>query len=162
MTNKLPVRSNSVVEKQNKYINDSLFISALRKIFAMFDQGKTGFVETSKFVNILNTLGQTFDEDELKQRIEENDPNSKRVKQTLDEKMLILLFSEEGKVNFDSFSAIVLPFLEEDDDEAMHEELKEAFRLYDKEGIFSSKKMILFSQISALKSLSKSTALKAI
>ena len=43
----------------------------------MFDQGKTGFVETSKFVNILNTLGQTFDEDELKNRIDENDPNSK-------------------------------------------------------------------------------------
>ena len=27
-----------------------------------------------------------------------------------------------------------MPFLEDDDDEAMHEELKEAFRLYDKEG----------------------------
>ncbi|KAB7495851.1 Troponin C, isoform 1, partial [Armadillidium nasatum] len=71
--------------------------ATLRKIFGMFDQGKTGFVETSKFVNILNTL-------------------------------------EEGKVNFESFTNIVLPFLEEDDDEAMHEELKEAFRLYDKEG----------------------------
>ncbi|RXG53317.1 hypothetical protein Avbf_13635 [Armadillidium vulgare] len=96
--------------------------ATLRKIFGMFDQGKTGFVETSKFVNILNTLGQNFDEDDLKRRIDENDPNK------------LNFPPEEGKVNFESFTNIVLPFLEEDDDEAMHEELKEAFRLYDKEG----------------------------
>lgn len=42
--------------------------------------------------------------------------------------------AEEGKVDFEKFCAIVMPFLEEDDDEAMHEELKEAFRLYDKGG----------------------------
>ena len=29
-----------------------------------------------------------------------------------------------------------MPFLEDEDDEAMNEELKEAFRLYDKEGKF--------------------------
>ncbi|KAF2346368.1 EF-hand domain [Trinorchestia longiramus] len=39
-----------------------------------------------------------------------------------------------GKVNFNSFCTIVMPFLEDDDDEAMNEELKEAFRLYDKKG----------------------------
>lgn len=44
------------------------------------------------------------------------------------------LSPEEGKVDFDRFCSIVMPFLEEDDDEAMHEELKEAFRLYDKGG----------------------------
>ena len=37
-------------------------------------------------------------------------------------------------MNFDQFSAIVLPFLMDEDDDVMHEELKEAFRLYDKEG----------------------------
>ena len=37
-------------------------------------------------------------------------------------------------MDFEKFCAIVMPFLEEDDDEAMHEELKEAFRLYDKGG----------------------------
>ncbi|KAF2358071.1 EF-hand domain [Trinorchestia longiramus] len=88
----------------------------MRKVFAMFDQSKTGFVETNKFVNILNTLGQNFDEDDLKQKIDEVDTE------------------KEGKVNFDQFIVIVMPYLEEDDDEAMHEELKEAFRLYDKGG----------------------------
>ena len=50
-----------------------------------------------------------------------------------------------------------MPFLEEDDDEAMHEELKEAFRLYDKEGrgYAQFKKWYIFSKFSK-----KITALK--
>ncbi|GFG39061.1 hypothetical protein Cfor_02592 [Coptotermes formosanus] len=39
-----------------------------------------------------------------------------------------------GKVNFDGFCRIAAHFLEEEDSEAMQEELKEAFRLYDREG----------------------------
>lgn len=39
-----------------------------------------------------------------------------------------------GKVNFDGFSNIAGHFLEEEDAEAMQQELKEAFRLYDREG----------------------------
>ncbi|GLH09086.1 Troponin C, isoform 3 [Gryllus bimaculatus] len=39
-----------------------------------------------------------------------------------------------GRVNFDGFCRIAAHFLEEDDSEAMQEELKEAFRLYDREG----------------------------
>lgn len=39
-----------------------------------------------------------------------------------------------GKVNFDGFANIAGHFLEEEDDEAMQQELKEAFRLYDREG----------------------------
>jgi len=90
--------------------------ATMRKVFAMFDQAKTGFVETNKFVNIINTLGLNLDEDDLKVKITEVDPEG------------------EGKVNFDQFCTVVMPFLEEEDDEAMHEELKEAFRLYDKGG----------------------------
>jgi Ca2+-binding EF-hand superfamily protein len=41
-----------------------------------------------------------------------------------------------GKVNFDGFCRIAAHFLEEEDSEAMQEELKEAFRLYDREGKF--------------------------
>lgn len=39
-----------------------------------------------------------------------------------------------GKLNFDSFCRVALHFNEEVDDEALQKELKEAFRLYDKEG----------------------------
>lgn len=41
---------------------------------------------------------------------------------------------ETGKVNFDGFTNIAGHFLEEEDAEAMQQELKEAFRLYDREG----------------------------
>ena len=39
-----------------------------------------------------------------------------------------------GKLSYESFYSIASNFLEEEDDEAMLNELKEAFRLYDREG----------------------------
>lgn len=42
--------------------------------------------------------------------------------------------TEAGKVDFEGFCEIVSHFLEEEDADAMQAELKEAFRLYDKEG----------------------------
>ncbi|KAJ6640102.1 Troponin C, partial [Pseudolycoriella hygida] len=39
-----------------------------------------------------------------------------------------------GKLNFESFCRVALHFNEEVDDEALQKELKEAFRLYDKDG----------------------------
>ncbi|KAK0170956.1 hypothetical protein PV328_008732 [Microctonus aethiopoides] len=88
----------------------------MRKAFQMFDTTKSGFIDTLKISTILNTMGQLFDDAELNAIIEENDPD--RV----------------GKVNFDGFCKIAGRFLEEEDAEAMQEELKEAFRLYDREG----------------------------
>lgn len=49
--------------------------------------------------------------------------------------MLFNLFihaENTGKINFDGFCNIASNFLEEEDDEAMQQELKEAFRLYDR------------------------------
>lgn len=37
-------------------------------------------------------------------------------------------------MDFDSFCRVAVHFLESEDDEALQKELKEAFRLYDKEG----------------------------
>ncbi|CAG7816986.1 unnamed protein product, partial [Allacma fusca] len=47
----------------------------MRKVFTMFDQGKTGFVESAKISTILNTLGHTFDDEELAALLEQNDPD---------------------------------------------------------------------------------------
>ncbi|KAK2704188.1 troponin C-like [Artemia franciscana] len=88
----------------------------LRKTFQMFDQGKQGFIDANKISTILNTLGQNFDEIELQAIIEQTDEKG------------------TGKVNYDQFADIVTHFLEDEDAEAMLKELKEAFRLYDKEG----------------------------
>ncbi|XP_049282908.1 troponin C isoform X1 [Anopheles funestus] len=89
----------------------------MRKAFQMFDTAKTGFIETIKISTILNTMGQLFDEGELQDLIDEEDPES------------------TGRVNFDGFANIASNFLQEEEDaEAMQQELKEAFRLYDREG----------------------------
>jgi len=96
--------------------NDDEKTQMLKKAFAMFDQGKTGFIETNRVAAILNTMGQQFDSGELQVMIEEADKEN------------------TGKLNFQSFFDIAANFLEEEDDEAMQNELKEAFRLYDKEG----------------------------
>ncbi|ETN60911.1 troponin C [Anopheles darlingi] len=89
----------------------------MRKAFQMFDTQKTGFIETIKISTILNTMGQLFDEGELQDLIEEEDPEN------------------TGRVNFDGFANIASNFLQEEEDaEAMQQELKEAFRLYDREG----------------------------
>jgi calmodulin len=91
-------------------------IAIMRKAFQMFDTTKSGYIESLKIATILNTMGQIFDEAELQAVIEESDPDNLQ------------------KVNFDQFCEIASHFLEEEDQEAMQEELKEAFRLYDREG----------------------------
>lgn len=95
---------------------DDQKMAVMRKAFQMFDTTKSGFIDTLKISTILNTMGQLFDDSDLNALISENDPEG------------------TGKVNFDGFCRIAGRFLEEEDAEAMQEELKEAFRLYDREG----------------------------
>lgn len=57
----------------------------------------------------------------------------------LDEKMLNEIVAEvdedgSGQIEFEEFCTLAARFLVEEDAEAMQQELKEAFRLYDKEG----------------------------
>lgn len=88
----------------------------LKKAFQMFDQHKTGLIDSNRVAAILNTMGQAFDSLELAIAIEEVDKEG------------------TGKLSYESFYSIASNFLEEEDDEAMLNELKEAFRLYDREG----------------------------
>lgn len=50
--------------------------------------------------------------------------------------VIFFLFAETGVLNFDSFCKVCIPYLENEDDEALQKELKEAFRLYDKAGTY--------------------------
>lgn len=109
----------------------------MRKAFQMFDTTKSGLIETVKISTILNTLGQQFDEGELQDLIDEEDPDN------------------TGKVNFDGFANIASNFLiEEEDAEAMQQELKEAFRLYDREGngYITTRLVLIARRFSRLKS----------
>ncbi|XP_063858105.1 troponin C, isoallergen Bla g 6.0101-like [Scylla paramamosain] len=92
----------------------------LRKAFSMFDEKKTGFIATDKLLGILGDLGQSVDPDELRKVIKETDVDG--------------VAESEGKMSFDQFVNVVSCFMQDEDEEAMAEELREAFRLYDKEG----------------------------
>ncbi|GLV40787.1 Troponin C at 25D [Carabus blaptoides fortunei] len=90
-------------------------VAMLRRAFSMFDSGKVGKIEKEKVRTILNTLGHTYNDSELDALLEDEDQGG------------------TGKLSFNSFCRVAGHFLDEDD-EALQKELKEAFRLYDKEG----------------------------
>ncbi|KDR08428.1 Troponin C [Zootermopsis nevadensis] len=91
-------------------------ITMLRRAFSMFDSSKAGKIENEKVRTILNTLGLAINDLELEALLEEEDKE------------------EIGKLNFDSFCRVAMHFLDDEDNEVMQKELKEAFRLYDKDG----------------------------
>ena len=64
------------MEKSNEIKSKFFFFKVLKKSFAMFDQGKTGLIETGKLITIFNTLGQAVDSDELDKAIAEQDKES--------------------------------------------------------------------------------------
>lgn len=90
-------------------------VQMLRKAFDMFDREKRGCIHTNMVSTILRTLGQSFEEKELQALIKEIDADG------------------SGEVEFDEFLTLTAKFLVEEDTEAMQEELREAFRMYDKE-----------------------------
>ncbi|XP_043494467.1 troponin C-like [Polistes fuscatus] len=107
-----------IIEQQTKKFLlplSSKIKNVLRRAFSMFDSTKSGRIEKEKVRTILNTLGHTFDDHELEVLLKQEDEDG------------------SGKLNFDSFYRVATHFQEEDD-EALQKELKEAFRLYDKEG----------------------------
>ncbi|XP_060523402.1 troponin C-like [Cylas formicarius] len=95
---------------------DDAQLQLLKRAFSMFDSAKRGSIEREKVRTILTTLGHSYDDKELEAMLTEEDPE------------------DTGTVNFDSFCRVASHFLENEDEEALQKELKEAFRLYDKEG----------------------------
>ncbi|KAF9421893.1 hypothetical protein HW555_002333 [Spodoptera exigua] len=96
---------------------DKSQLQLLQNAFDAFDHEKKGVISTDMIGTILEMLGHELDEDTLKEIITEVDVNG------------------TGELQFSDFCALAAKFLqEEEDDEAMLKELREAFRLYDKEG----------------------------
>ncbi|KAK9498090.1 hypothetical protein O3M35_003972 [Rhynocoris fuscipes] len=92
-------------------------IQLLKRAFDAFAQGK-GFIEANMVGTILQMLGHEVSDAKLKEIIEEVDADG------------------SGQLEFEEFVSLAAGFLSEDemDAEAMQQELREAFRLYDKEG----------------------------
>ncbi|CAH1713035.1 unnamed protein product [Chironomus riparius] len=91
-------------------------IAILRKAFESFDSGKTGSISTETVAEILRLMGQPFNKQILDEMIEEVDED------------------KSGRLEFEEFIILAAKFIVEEDEEALQKELKEAFRLYDKEG----------------------------
>jgi Ca2+-binding EF-hand superfamily protein len=51
--------------------------------------------------------------------------------------MIMIMIAESGRLEFEEFITLAAKFIIEEDAEAMEKELREAFRLYDKEGMLS-------------------------
>ncbi|KAJ6642363.1 Troponin C, isoform 1 [Pseudolycoriella hygida] len=88
----------------------------LKNAFDAFDQEKNGYIEAQMVGTILSMLGHSLDDKMLAEIIAEVDDDG------------------SGQIEFAEFCTLAARFLVEEDAEAMQQELKEAFRLYDKEG----------------------------
>lgn len=88
----------------------------LKKAFDAFDQEKQGYIDAAMVGTILSMLGHQLDQGMLDEIIAEVDVDG------------------SGQIEFEEFATLAARFLVEEDAEAMQQELKEAFRLYDKEG----------------------------
>lgn len=92
------------------------FFTVLKNAFDAFDQEKNGYISVSMVGQILGMLGHSLDEKMLNEIVAEVDEDG------------------SGQIEFEEFCTLAARFLVEEDAEAMQQELKEAFRLYDKEG----------------------------
>jgi len=88
----------------------------MKKIYNTYDPKKKGTIAIENVTEILEMMGAEFDEEELNERIAVVDKE------------------KTGMCGFADFIAITSQFLEDEDEEALINELKEAFRMYDKEG----------------------------
>jgi Ca2+-binding EF-hand superfamily protein len=91
-------------------------IAILRNAFNSFDREKSGSISTETVAEILRLMGQPFNQKILEELIEEVDED------------------KSGRLEFEEFIILAAKFIVEEDDEAMQKELREAFRLYDKDG----------------------------
>ncbi|XP_026329214.1 troponin C-like isoform X1 [Hyposmocoma kahamanoa] len=97
---------------------DKTQLQLLKNAFDAFDHEKKGVISTDMIGTILEMLGHELDEATLKEIITEVDEDG------------------SGELEFPEFCSLAAKFLteEEEDNETMVAELREAFRLYDKEG----------------------------
>ncbi|ODN04612.1 Troponin C, isoform 1 [Orchesella cincta] len=90
-------------------------IAILKKAFDTFAQGNT-YITPDLVGNIFRMMGTAFTVETLQETIAEIDEDG------------------SGQIEFEEFTILAAKFIVEEDDEDVQKELKEAFRLYDKQG----------------------------
>lgn len=81
----------------------------------MFDRGKQGYIMATQIGQIMHAMEQDFDEKQLRKLIRKFDADG------------------SGKLEFDEFCALVYTVANTVDKDTLQKELREAFRLFDKE-----------------------------
>ncbi|CAL4119136.1 unnamed protein product [Meganyctiphanes norvegica] len=89
---------------------------ALRKAFESFDTEHKNAINLETIGNILRMMGVKFTHANLQEIFEEVDDDG------------------SGLLEFEEFAELAAKFLIEEDEEELKKELKEAFRIYDKDG----------------------------
>jgi len=95
---------------------DETQIDTLRKAFNSFDTEGEGSITAETVGVILRMMGVKISEKNLQEVIAETDEDG------------------SGLLEFEEFAELAAKFLIEEDEEALKAELKEAFRIYDKDG----------------------------
>merc|ERR1711997_632246 len=90
-------------------------IDSLKKGFEGFDKEGGGTISQTSMQMILKSMGVKVDKDDMDNHCADVDEEA------------------TGKFSFSMFCQVAARFMIEDDEEQMKEELKEAFRIYDKE-----------------------------
>jgi len=91
-------------------------IEALEKAFNSFDTEALGYITPDTVGIILRMMGVKISEKHLAEVIAETDEDG------------------SGQLEFEEFAELAAKFLIEEDEESLKGELKEAFRIYDREG----------------------------
>jgi len=103
---------------------DDAQLAEFQKFFDSFDREKNGYIMSSQVGRILEAMGQTdYDEKTMRKTIRKFDADG------------------SGKLEFEEFAAMVFTIVNTVDKATLEKELKEAFRLFDKEqqGFISTK-----------------------
>lgn len=93
---------------------DEQTMQLLRKAFAVADKSKAGSIDVTALFGSLFSAGLSPDQGDLDEAVG-------RLELT------------DGKVTFSNFVLIAASFMEEDDEETITNELREAFRMYDRD-----------------------------
>ena len=110
-------------------------VTVLKRCFDGFAD-EDGAIPADNVGNILSMMGLKVKPSALKDIIEEIDEDGKTlfVEFTCRPTIIFFVNSGSGLLEFGEFCQLAARFLIEEDEEGMKKELKEAFRIYDKEG----------------------------
>ena len=104
-------------------------IAEFKEAFSLFDKDGDGTITTKELGTVMRSLGQNPTEAELQDMINEVDADGKYF--SLNLSVNLILISGNGTIDFPEFLTMMARKMKDTDSE---EEIREAFRVFDKDG----------------------------